>query len=199
MAIPSNADVQRSFEENGLGPVESFVECYPVHDRGYYQVYSLPFGFDLFQYVSSGYNRRHDFSRVTKLMIYGYASFEHEHFMNIAEDFPRLVELGICNSSPQKLKNQQRTIDVVPVITFPRLKQLILRSSHIDFLEQFLVDRITRLPFLQHLEVCFDDLLTITDNFTNDASRLNCSQVNRFMSYESVARPASFFAYFPRL
>ena len=131
--------------------------------------------------------------------MFGYASFEHELFANVAEDFPSLVTLLIYHLSPQKLKSQQRTIEVGQPITFPRLKNLTLTTAHVDYLEQFLVDRITRLPCLLDLDVRFDDLLAITENFTNDAARLNCSQVIRFTSEESVAPPASFYAYFPRL
>jgi hypothetical protein len=184
IAIPSNDDVQRSFAENGFGAVGSFVECHPVHSKGFCHAYSLPFAFDVFNSLSNGYNRSHDFSRVTTLVMFGYASFEHELFANIASDFPHVKSLAVYHLSPQKLKQQQRAIHGVPLITFPRLKKLT---------------RITRLPRLHELEVRFDDLQTLTDNFTNDAARRNCSQVIRFTSEESVAPPASFYAYFPRL
>ena len=199
IGIPSNDDVQRSFVENGLGPIGSFVDCHPVQNKGICHVYSLPFPFDVFNCVNSGYNRSNDFSRVTSLVMFGYAPFEHELFANIADDFPNIVKLALYHLSAQKLKSQTRAIDDVPLITFPRLKKLTLITAHIDYLEQFLFDRITRSPRLHELKVCFADLVTITDNFTNDAARRNCSQVVRFLTEESVARPASFFAYFPRL
>ena len=199
IVIPLNNDVQRSFAENGFGPVGSFVECHPVDNQGFCHVYSLPFAFSVFRCLSNGYDRSHDFSRVTTLVMFGYASFEHQLFANIAEDFPHLKSLVIYHLSPQKLKNQHRAIDGMPLITFRRLKKLALCAAHADYLEQFLVDRITRLPRLHELQVRFNDLQTLTDDFTNDAARRNCSQVIRFKSEESVAPPASFYAYFPQL
>ena len=198
-ATPSKDDVQRSFAENGLGPVEYDTCCHPVRKQGWCHVYSLPYAFDVFTYLSHGYNRSDDFSRVTMLVMFGYASFEHGLFANIAQDFPRLVSLEIQNMSRQKLKNDQEAIEPASLITFPRLERISLVGAGIDYLEQFLVDRITRLPRFHDLEVYFDDLVKLTDNFTSDAARHNCSQVIRFTSEESVARPASFYAYFPRL
>ena len=198
-AIPSKNDVQRSFAENRFGSIGSSVECHPVRNKGFYHVYSLPFAFEVFKCLSHGYNRSDDFSRVTTMIMYGYASFEHGLFANIAEDFPRLAYLAIHNMCPQKMKKHRGTIEPAPLITFPRLERILLTDAHVDYVEQFLVDRITRLPRFHDLEVYFKDLVKLTDNFTSDAARHNCSQVNWFTSYESVARPASFYAYFPRL
>ena len=199
VATPSKDDVQRSFAENGLGPVEYDTRCHPVRNEVICHVYSLPYAFDVFKYLRNGYNRRDDFSRVTMLVMFGYASFEHGLFANIAEDFPRLMSLEIQNMSRQKLKKHRGAIEPASLITFPRFERISLVGAGIDYLEQFLVDRNTSLPRFHDLEVYSEDLVKLTDNFTSDAARHNCSQVNRFTSHGSFTRPASFYAYFPRL
>ncbi|CAF4293288.1 unnamed protein product, partial [Adineta steineri] len=36
----------------------------------------------------------------------------------------------------------------------------------------------TRLPCLIHLDISYEDLETVTENFTRDATRRSCAQLN---------------------
>jgi hypothetical protein len=48
---------------------------------------------------------------------------------------------------------------------------------HIDYVEQILNQSKTRLPCLTELWIDYDQLKTVTNNFTRDATRLNCISV----------------------
>ncbi|CAF4884465.1 unnamed protein product, partial [Rotaria sp. Silwood2] len=56
-----------------------------------------------------------------------------------------------------------------------------LEKSHIDDFEQFFNDTKIHLPRLTKLIVNYDRLTIVTDNFTRDATRLNCASVEQLV------------------
>jgi hypothetical protein len=75
--------------------------------------------------------------------------------------------------SQQNKQHQSSTL-----ITFNHLFQLDLFNVHLDYVIQFLSDKNTRLPCLTNLIIEYNALIFVADNFTNDATRLNCNQIN---------------------
>lgn len=70
---------------------------------------------------------------------------------------------------------------------------------HIDYIEQFLFGSNTHPPCLRKFYVRCEKLVTITENFTRDATRNTCAQVNQIIFYEKAAMAHSkvFYIYFP--
>jgi hypothetical protein len=66
------------------------------------------------------------------------------------------------------------------LITFPHRILLNLLEAHVDYAEQFLVDKNTQLPCLFDLYIKYESLEMVTNNFINDATRLTCTQLKRF-------------------
>jgi hypothetical protein len=120
--------------------------------------------------------------------------FEHNFFKVISEDFPYLKELSILNNEPQKDKQQSRT-----TIIFPHLILLDIVSAHVDYAENFLSEENIHLPHLMDLEIRYESLAIVTNNFTSDATRLTCSKVTCLTIDEPFVRPANFHRYFPVL
>ncbi|CAF2146388.1 unnamed protein product [Rotaria magnacalcarata] len=82
------------------------------------------------------------------------------------------------------------------IIKYPRLIELVLYDAHEDYVEQFLLDTKSSLPFDIDLYVYFRPLKKVTHNFTRDATRINCSKV-KFSYYKSMKRiPKHFKDYF---
>ena len=98
------------------------------------------------------------------------------------------------NNEPQKYKKYSFTF-----ITFPHLAVLNLELAHIDYVEQFLFERKTRLPCLLHLTIQYESLVMITNNFTNDPTHFNFAQLKTLVTDKSFVRPENFHSYFPRL
>jgi hypothetical protein len=120
--------------------------------------------------------------------------FEYKLFKLISQDFPFLIHLRIYNDKPQQDKPQSSTL-----IIFPHLMVLNLISNHVDYAEQFLFDKNTHLPRLFNLSIRYESLALVTNNFTNDAARLNCGKLTNLTIWEPFVRPENFHQYFPLL
>jgi hypothetical protein len=120
--------------------------------------------------------------------------FERNFFKVISQNFPLLEKLYIYNDEPQTDKQQSTTC-----IMFPHLIFLDLYLAHVDYAEQFLIDKNCHLPRLLNLGIKYDLLATVTHNFTNDATRLTCAKVTSLEVYMPFVRPENFDRYFPLL
>ncbi|CAF2916384.1 unnamed protein product [Rotaria sp. Silwood2] len=120
--------------------------------------------------------------------------FEHELFKKISQHFPFLRNLTLGNYTGQDNKQHSSTF-----ITFPHLEHLDITFVHADYAEQFLFEKSTRLPRLLELHISYDTLAIITNNFTNDLARVNCSEIRHFVTKELYVPPKDFHLYFPLL
>jgi hypothetical protein len=119
--------------------------------------------------------------------------FESNFFKVISQSFPALANLYIYNDEPQTDKQQSTTF-----IMFPHLILLNLYSAHVDYAEQFLIDKNCHLPRLLNLGIKYESIKTVTHNFTNDATRLTCSKLTS-LNIDPFVRPENFDRYFPLL
>ncbi|CAF3120439.1 unnamed protein product [Rotaria sp. Silwood2] len=119
--------------------------------------------------------------------------FEHEFFLQIAKSFPFIKDLRLYNLEPQKNNKQQQSI-----IEYPYLVIIDLRRIHANYLELFLND--TKMSLLNDiiLHVNYNLLQSVTDNFTRDATRINCSKVQRLFLYNKQELSPGLKDYFPR-
>jgi len=67
------------------------------------------------------------------------------------------------------------------------------------YIEQFLLDTKTYAPRLREIEVFFDQLITVTENFTRDATRRNCVNIKRLVFERTIEYPEELYPYFPSL
>ncbi|CAF3954421.1 unnamed protein product [Rotaria sordida] len=120
--------------------------------------------------------------------------FEYQLFKKISENFPCLKELIICNREAQTDKQHLSTL-----IRFPHLILLNLVMTHVDYAEQFLSDKKTDLPCLLDLCIEYESLIMVTNNFTNNATRLHCAKLKGLHINKPFVRPKHFHQYFPLL
>jgi hypothetical protein len=192
--LPSNEDIQNSFIGRGYGPVGSYVHLVAMK-RGISRchIYSLPYQFKQFFYLNNAF-KGGMFDKVRFLIMTDVRPFEHNFFKIISEDFSYLEELHIKNKKPQKDKQQSSTL-----IIFPHLVLLEVVVAHADYAEQFLFNKNSHLPRLLNLNISYTSLAIATDNFTNDAARVNCAKVKSLHVSEPFVRPENFHQYFPLL
>jgi hypothetical protein len=198
--LPTLDDIRRPLIEKGFN-----VNCYTDYDEIYKcqcHIYSLPFTIDCMHIYS---NKFHGglFRTVRYLYIQDFVhSFEHDFFARIAQAFPLLNKLTIFNKHKQaKLTQQQdKHESTSSIIEFSHLMILNVAMSHIDYAKQFLFDFNTRLPCLNRLHIKYEDLVIVTENFTNNSARDNCSKLQHiiFGSMPTIY-PENFYLYFPLL
>jgi hypothetical protein len=201
--IPSNENIQHSFIRREYGEVDSYVHFEPRKpiDGSDFEtkaivkshIYSLPYQFESFINLNNSFQGGM-FVKVRCLTMIDAYPFEHQLFQIISNDFPFLKELNIKNRNAQKEKQQSSTL-----IHFPYLNLLNLVDAHVDYAEQFLVNTTTHLPCLLDLSIKYKSLTIVTNNFTNDATRLYCSKLKGLHTNKPLVRPKHFDEYFPLL
>jgi hypothetical protein len=191
--LPSNKDIERTFINNGNQHVASFVDNLTRNMGGNCHIFSLPYEFNIFLNLNNSFQGG-IFNKVRSLTMCDTKPFEHEFFQEVCQAFPFLRTLSLQNTKPQKNKQHSSTL-----ITFAHLIKLDIRHAHVDYAEQFLFDKNTRLPNLFNLNIEYETLVITTNNFTNDLARLNCSRIKYLFKDELFVRPKNFHIYFPLL
>ncbi|CAF1020506.1 unnamed protein product [Rotaria sordida] len=193
IVFPSNDDIQYSFIEKGNRHVGSYVQNRLSMQIGQCHVYSLPYQFDSYLLLCNSFQGG-IFDKVRSMKMIDTYPFEYELFEKISQHFPFLQNLTLDNFDGQKDKQHSSTF-----ITFPHLEQLDITFTHVDYAEQFLFEKNTRLSRLLELHIGYDTLAIVTNNFTNDLARFNCSQIKRLVTKELYVPPKDFHLYFPLL
>ncbi|CAF1619032.1 unnamed protein product, partial [Rotaria sordida] len=183
--------------------IDQQVECmikYRRHGDLKYHLFSLPFMFDDLHSIDNGFPNI-IFNHVIRLVVDDSIAFEHEFFMRIASCFPLLKVLTVSNSTPQSpiLNSNDNQLYSTP-IEYPYLTSLCFSWGHRDYIDQFLNDKKTYLPRLTVLSVNYYHLRSVTRNFTNDRTRLNCMKVKELdICPKKIAYSKYFYTYFPLL
>jgi hypothetical protein len=188
----SNNDIQHSFVKRGYQQIDSYIHEESTERESTCHIYSLPYHFDSFYNMNCRFQGG-IFEKVRCVMMTEREHpFEHELFQIISHSFPFLRTLIICNYEPQKRKQYSSTI-----ITFPHLRSLDLRVANVDYGAQFLCDTKIHLPCLLILKITYESLVMITNNFTNDLTRLTCARLQSLIIYGLYVPPENFHTYFP--
>lgn len=190
---PSNDDILRSFIGKTNEQVGSYVNNNRFKMAGECHVYSLPYQFDSFLSLTNAFPGG-KFDKVTLLVMCDIRPFEADLFQIISQDFPFLVILTILNLKPQHNKQHSSAL-----ITFPHLVELEFYSTHKDYIEQFLFVKKTFLPRLLSVQIQYEPLAIVTNNFKSDKSRASCAQLKRLIIEEPFVPPENFHSYFPLL
>ncbi|CAF4223650.1 unnamed protein product [Rotaria magnacalcarata] len=126
--------------------------------------------------------------------------FEHDFFLKISRCFPLLTHLFVLNIVPQQHKRTSQlnaTDQISSIVEFPHLTNFRISSRCIDYMEQFLIDTNTRLPHLVELNSLHEHLVIVTENFTRDATRRNCVNVEHLIFNKLLVHFRDFYLYFP--
>ncbi len=143
-------------------------------------IYSFPYTWSYYFNITNNF-RGGLFKSVRKISLHDERPFEHEFFLQIAQSFPFVEQLNLDNLQPQQNNNQQWSI-----IEYSYLTELNLAYAHKDYVEQFLID--TKMCLLDNvcLHVHYDSLQTVTDKFTRDTTRVNCSKIKHLFLHHKL-------------
>jgi len=122
------------------------------------------------------------FKYVREISLYDEHPFEHEFFLRIAQSFPFMKKLSLSNSKPQNKKlcrESNKDNQDFSIIKYPYLTNLTLYDAHDDYIEEFLVNtKICLLNNAVHLNIYYEQLKRVTNNFTRDTTRINCAKLD---------------------
>ncbi|CAF1354120.1 unnamed protein product [Rotaria magnacalcarata] len=207
----SNDDIQRTFSNVKFGQVGCSMNYVNESDITYH-VFSLPFKFDRIRFIGNSFTNT-IFKDVTFLCVFDWIPFEHEFFVRLARCFPLLKTLIIVNCKAQSTDSAKSKHDnngPFEVVQYLHLTSLEFGRTHIDYVEQMLNESKTRLPCLTQLWIDYHQLKTVTNNFTRDATRLNCINIEELDFHSGsdhddsddhliIAQSKDFHVYFPLL
>lgn len=189
--ILSHNDIRNSFINIGYKSIDICADEKLTDCRGNCHVYSLPYLFDEFLFMSNCFQGG-KFHNVKILFMVDRIPFENKLFKIISQDFTNLKTLIIRNLESQKSQEYSSTL-----ITFNNLITLNIIDAHLDYAIQFLTENITYLPSLEKLIIEYDTLINVTNYFTNDETRRNCTKIKYLRTDTSFVRPKNFNSYFP--
>ncbi|UJR29663.1 hypothetical protein I4U23_017211 [Adineta vaga] len=193
LVFPSNDDIQQSFIKKGNRRISSHVYNRIEQMNGKCHIYSLPYQFETYLLMINSFDDG-VFDKVRSITMIDSYPFEHDLFKNTFQHFPFVRNITLINSKAQKNKKHPSTL-----ITFPHLEKLDITNAHIDYAEHFLSEKKIRLPCLLELHIAYETLIIVTNNFTNDLGRYNCSHVRHLITNELYVRSKDFYLYFPLL
>jgi hypothetical protein len=214
----SNDDIKQTFISNGYEQVACIVQ-YMMRNYAICHAFSFPFAFDCLHMLGKNFPNI-IFNNVTLLMVFDYTPFDYEFFVRIARSFPLLRSFQVKNllstrdqfdfdsdqfdsdSDQFESDSNQSECDSnqsYTIVEYPHLRTLNVSCAHIDYIDQLLDESKTRLPQLTELEIDYENLRTVTKNFTRDATRLTCSKVKKLDVYDTMAYPEELYRYFPLL
>jgi hypothetical protein len=195
----SSDDIQRTFNNirnQQVGCILTYIAS-----RAICHVFSLPYMFDRLEYIGNIFLPM-VFTNVRRLSVHDKLPFQHEFFVRIARFFPLLKQLHVWNSKSQQiLLDKENSIgnELNSNVEYRHLISLSLFLSHIDYVEQFLNETKIHLPCLTKLDVDYDQLTTVTENFTRNLTRVNCANVKQLSIRRIIVHSKDFYAYFALL
>jgi hypothetical protein len=196
----SDEEVQRTFTNIGYQQVACIVNYFRTF-KAICHTFSLPFTFDRIEKIANKFPSI-IFNKVTYLKVYDVVPFKHEFFHRIVRAFPSLKNFCIMNYMPQpQVANNIQCDDheLYSVIEYSHLTSLDIKCVNTDYIEQFLLETKAYVPCLTELKINYDQLQTVTENFTRETTRRNCTKVKRLIVEDTIVFPNEVGVYFPSL
>ena len=195
----STKDLENTFIHWKYSQVNCSVDHFS-NGLAYCHIYSIPYKMTHFMYLTNTIrNQNQYFQFVITLILYDTRPFEHDFFEWMSKAVPRLKYLTIEISTPQLKQNEYGSMGKKTCISYNHLTRLRVFQANIDYVYQFLCHTKAYVPQLNVLEIQYEKLITVTNNFSSPATRINCSQLKELRCQEAIVYPQHFHHYFPSL
>ena len=168
----SNEDIRNTFRQFPNDQVMSCIDYFPEEDKGQCHVYSYPYTLKTYERITNHFPGGL-FSNVRKISLFDEKPFEHEFFVRIQKSFPYVKDLTVVN-----WKAQTNVEKDFKLIHYSHLTGLWLAQAHQDYIEQFLLDTKSALPFNVNIYVDYRSIRRVTNDFKRFETRINSSKIN---------------------
>ncbi|CAF1500947.1 unnamed protein product, partial [Rotaria sordida] len=132
----------------------------------------------IYNYITNNFSDEL-FKCVRQISLFDEKPFEHEFFLRMEKSFPFLENISIHNFQPQNNKScteSNKDNQYLSIVKYTYLTNLSLIKVHDDYIEQFLVYTKVSLPNNVHLNISYESLKRVTNNFTRNATQINFDQ-----------------------
>ncbi len=197
--LKSSDDIRRPLIQKGYN-----VACYMDRlSTGIHRchIYSLPFTMKYINTITSKFCFGGVFTYVRILCVEDeMSSIEYDFFNLISQAFPSLEDLTVIS-----WKNQNKRFEheqTSSIIEYSHLMTLNLDRSHVDYAKQFLLDTNIRVPRLSTLVIKYENLVNVTENFTNNTVHAKCKNLKKIIfpkEFRRIIIGKNFSTYFPCL
>ncbi|CAF1485916.1 unnamed protein product [Rotaria sordida] len=197
--LPPTEDIQRTFIDFGKNEVISYVDYFPEIQQGRCHIYSYPSVMLYYGDISNNF-RGGLFKYVRVVSLYDEHPFGHEFFLRIVQSFPFMQKVCLNNNRSQNRKKSNESNNNnqnLPVIQYSSLSELVIIDVHDDYIEEFLFHTKAYLPYNIILHINHESLQRVTNNFTRDATRINCAKINKLNLSGELKCSNSLKEYFP--
>ncbi|CAF3268479.1 unnamed protein product, partial [Rotaria sp. Silwood2] len=193
-----NEAIHQTFKYFKDYQIISCIDYFQKRNRSQCHIYSYPYRLEYYNNITNNFPGGL-FKYVSYISLFDDHPFEHEFFLQIAQSFPFLKSLCLVNEKGQnnkqciKSSNHHQNLSI---IKYPYLTQLDFFQAHEDYIEQFLLDTKTYLPYNVSLFSDYQSMKNVTHNFKRNATQFNCSKV-RYIPTSSITQlPKHFKNYF---
>ncbi|CAF4580535.1 unnamed protein product [Rotaria sp. Silwood2] len=199
MHLPSGEDIQRTFIDFINNEIISYVDYFPETKQTRCHIYSYPSFMPYYGFITNNFPGGL-FKYVRMVSLYDEYPFEHEFFLRVVQSFPYMEQLYMCNRKSQnckqsyELSNDNQNLSVTEYFF---LSELRIINVHDDYIEEFLFDTKACLPHNVILYIKYESLQRVTDNFTRDATRINCAKIVELYLCSEPQHSNSLQGYFP--
>jgi hypothetical protein len=197
--IQSSDDIRRPLIQKGYN-VACYMDDLSTKIRRCH-IYSLPFTMKYINTISSKFPFDGVFTYVRILCVKDQmSSIEYDFFNLISQAFPSLEDLTVISWMEQKKRSEDEQTS--SIIEYSHLMTLNLDRSHVDYAKQFLLDTNIRVPRLTTLVIKYENLVNLTENFTNNTVHVKCKNLKKIIftkDFERIIIGKNFSTYFPCL
>ncbi|UJR29275.1 hypothetical protein I4U23_010489 [Adineta vaga] len=195
----SDEDIQRTFTNIRQDHAVCLVNKINITETVCH-IFTVPFLFDQLEDIGHIFPNI-IFSRVEYLLVHDIIPSNEQFFLRVARAFPLLKNFRILNSGSKSPDNfNMLSCDnnqLYEIAEYPHLMSLDLLCANIDYVEQFLNEKKTYIPYLSKLTVIYNELRTVTEDFTREETRHNCVNIKELIMFIPLAHSKDFYTYFP--
>ncbi|CAF4468811.1 unnamed protein product [Rotaria sp. Silwood2] len=144
-----NEDIHQTFKYFKDYQIISCIDYFQKRNRSQCHIYSYPYQLIYYNKTTNNFSGGL-LKYVFYISLFDEHPFEHEFFLQISQSFPFLKRLCLVNDKGQnnkqciKSNNHHQNLSI---IKYPYLTELNFLQAHKDYIEQFLLDTKTYLPF----------------------------------------------------
>ncbi|CAF3520545.1 unnamed protein product [Rotaria socialis] len=154
-------------------------EIFSMARVGRCHIYSYPYQLKMYEQITNNFSGGL-FECVCAVSLFDERPFAHAFFLRIAQSFPLMKKLKLVNLKPQNNKQCRKPEHDdrdCSIVKYPHLNDLDLFEVHANYIEQFLMDTKTCLPYRVVLVTNHQLLENVTHHFKSDTTRINCSKI----------------------
>ncbi|CAF4898214.1 unnamed protein product [Rotaria sp. Silwood1] len=196
--LRSNEDIHQTFKYFKDYQIISYVDYFERRNESQCRIYSYPYRLNYYKKITNNFPGGL-FKYVSYISLFDEHPFEHEFFLQIAQSFPFLKKLSLVNEKGQNNKQCIKSSNHhqnLPIIKYPCLIELDFVQVHEDYIEQFLLDTKTDLPYNVTVLSDYQSMKNVTHNFRRMATQFNCSKVRYIPTSYVTQLPKHFKNYF---